>query len=147
MNCWIFGKVRKLKIDNIYWNKLFQSFESLNCASIGTKEGLHQIKTLHSGKKLWQHQCDSSENLLRINTNFQSRGSKIHSLIRYTYVQSKYTYLHWLAMNCTAMNLICLAWNLKTAAGFNLLYKWTCKKSYRRKLVRKPKHDTNKNFK
>ena len=75
--CWIFGKIRKLKIDNIYWNKLFQSFESLNWTSTGIKEELHQIKTLHSGKKLWQYQCDSSENLLGINTNFQSRGSKV----------------------------------------------------------------------
>ena len=93
------------------------------------------------------------KNLSRINTNFQSQSSKVPlwkliPLIRYTYVHGliKYKYVYWL---CMALNLMCVAWNLKTKTGFSPAF--TCRPAkeltyFWKKLELKPEHDPNKNF-
>ena len=60
---WISGKIRKLKLDNIYWNTLFQSFESLNWASTWIKEELHEIK-------MGERNCDNT-NAIQVKTCYE----------------------------------------------------------------------------
>ena len=95
--CWIFGKTRKLKTDNIYWNKLCQGFKTLNVF-------LSELRKSCFKQKCYIHARNCSK------TNaIQSRGSKVPlwKLIP--------TYVYW---SCIALNLICWAWNLKTKTDF-----------------------------
>ena len=75
--CWIFGKIRKLKIDNIYWNRLCQSFKSHNGLLSELRKSCFKQKRYIHARNCNKINAIKMKNLSRINTNFQSRGSKV----------------------------------------------------------------------
>ena len=107
---WIFGKIIKWKINNIYW-KLCQSFKSVNSIRMELWKSCFKQKCCIRSRNCNKTNAIQMKNLSRINTNFQSCGSKVPlwnliPLIRYTRVRRliKYTYVYW---SCVALNLIC----------------------------------------